>query len=151
MKTPPTTSRFASRTRHGGSIVRVALAVVLAATAAMPVACGGSKAAPSDPTITADTTTLVGKWTGFIDGTVYGYSSITTILNADSTMSGDASNPLYGKVAGTWTVSAGQYISTGRDLTGTVITSTAPFNKLRLVGTWTAASGKTGTFNIGKQ
>jgi hypothetical protein len=33
-------------------------------------------------------------------------------------MTGEASNPLYCKVAGTWTVSAGQYKSTGRDCDG---------------------------------
>lgn len=71
--------------------------------------------------------------------------------DGDSTHDGRASNPLYCKVAGTWTVSAGQYKSTGRDCDGVLVTSVSPFNKVRLVGTWTASSGKTGSFNIGKE
>jgi polygalacturonase len=132
-------------------MARVAVAAVLAAPAAMQAACGGSGADPIAPIITVDTTTLAGRWTGFVDGTVYGYSTITTILNADSTMSGEASNPLYCKVVGTWTVASGKYTSTGRDCDGILVTWTAPFNKVRLVGTWTASSGKVGTFNIGKE
>lgn len=151
MQTRAAPSRFPSRNRPCRWVARIGVALGLAASAVMQAACGGSEGAPVDPTILADTTTLAGKWTGFIDGNVYGYSGITTILKADSTMSGEASNPLYCKVVGTWTVSGGKYISTGRDCDGVVVTSTAPFNKLRLVGTWTASSGKTGTFNIGKE
>jgi hypothetical protein len=125
--------------------------VALAVPALTQAACGGSNPAPVDPIVTADTTTLAGKWTGFIDGSVYGYSSLTTILKSDSTMSGEASNPLYCTVVGTWTVSGGKYISTGGDCSGTVITFTAPFNKVRLIGMWTASSGKTGSFNLGKE
>jgi len=132
-------------------VYRIAIVVVLAAQAAMQAACAGSAAAPVDPIITADTTTLAGKWTGFIDGSADGYSSITTTLKADSTMSGVASNPLYCTVVGTWTVSGGKYTSTGADCSGAVITFTAPFNKVRLIGMWTTSSGKTGSFNLGKE
>jgi hypothetical protein len=125
--------------------------VVLAIPVAIQAACGGSEAAPVDPIITADTTTLAGKWTGFIDGSADGYSSLTTVLKADSTMSGVALNPLYCTVVGTWTVSGGKYTSTGNDCSGTVITFTAPFNKVRLIGMWTTTSGKTGSFNLGKE
>lgn len=151
MRTPPILSRFASRRPARGWVYRVATVVVLAAPAAMQAACGRSEVVPVDPIITADTTTLAGRWTGFIDGSVYGYSSITTILKSDSTMSGVASNPLYCTVVGTWTVSGGKYTSTGSDCSGTVITFTAPFNKVRLIGMWTAASGKNGSFNLGKE
>ena len=147
----PTSSRFASRSRLGGWMARVVVATVVAASAGMVVACGGSEGAPVDPIVTVDTTTLAGTWRGFIDGAVYGYSSVTTTLNADSTMTGEASNPLYCKVTGTWTVSGCTYTSTGRDCGGTVVVSVAPFNKLRLIGMWTASSGKTGSFNIGKE
>jgi hypothetical protein len=147
----PTSSRFASRSRLGGWMARVAAGGVLAAAAATQGACGGSDGGPTNPIVAVDTTTLAGTWTGFIDGSVYGYSGIKFVLKADSTMTAEASNPLYCKLAGTWTVSAGQYKSTGRDCDGVIVTSVSPFNKLRLVGTWTASSGKTGTFNIGKE
>ena len=151
MKTQRAASRFACRRLLGAWTARVAVGLVLAAPAAMQVGCGGSSADPVAPKITVDTTTLAGKWTGVVDGTVYGYSTIVARLNADSTMSLEATNPLYCKVVGTWTVAGGKYTSTGRDCDNVLVTWTAPFNKVRLVGTWTASSGKVGTFNVGKE
>ena len=115
------------------------------------VACGGSDAPTVSVSPIADTSTAVGTWKGSVNGSIYGFSLITAILNADSTMSLVAENPLYCKVNGTWTVSGGQYGSTGRDCDGVIVTSVAPFDKLRLTGTWSASSGKTGTFTMAKQ
>ena len=45
-------------------MARVAVATVVAASAGMQVACGGSKGTPVDPIVTADTTTLAGTQAG---------------------------------------------------------------------------------------
>jgi len=121
------------------------------AASAMMLACDDSRVA-TGPSVTPppDTTTLAGKWVGTVDGTG-GHSTLTTILNADSTMSGEGTTTFYCKITGTWTVAGGRYTATGRTCDGTIVTSVAPFNKLRLTGTWSGLNGSSGTFTVAKQ
>lgn len=124
-----------------------ALVPVLLATLA---ACGNS--VPSNPfdLPTPDTTTLAGTWKGSVTGS-YGFSVATFNLKSDSTIVATAENPLYCTVTGRWTVSGGKYASTGRDCDNIAVTFNAPLDKLRLTGTWTASSGRSGTFTVAKQ
>ena len=135
-----------------GRIARVLAAVVLAVPAAMVTGCGNTD--PSgvlDPSGVVDTTTLAGTWKGSVNGPD-GYSVFTTVLNADSTMWWEGETSSYCKVVGSWTVSGGQYSTTGRSCGGSIVSSVAPVNKTRLTGTWSGISGnKTGTFTIAKQ
>ena len=131
-------------------IARVLAAVVLASPAMMLAACGDSGPTVISPGVTPDTSTLAGTWKGRVDGSG-GPSVLTTLLSADSTYSGEGENSFYCKVTGRWTVSGGQYTSTGRECGGSIVTSVAPFHKLRLTGTWSTSAGKSGTFTIDKQ
>ena len=131
-------------------IARVLAAVVVASPAMMPVACGDSGSTVISPGVTPDTSTLAGTWKGSMNGT-FGYSVTTLLPKGDSTMTWESENVLYCKVTGTWTVSGGQFTSIGRDCTATVITSRAPTDPLRLTGTWSASSGRSGTFTVAKQ
>lgn len=45
---------------------------------------------------------------------------------------------------------AGKWGATGRDRDNVLITFTAPLSSVILAGTWTASSGKTGTFTMAK-
>jgi hypothetical protein len=126
------------------------------ASAATLAACGGS----TEPAIfdgpRVDTSTLVGTWRGTLDGgsaaNSFGPSAITMTLRADSTFTGEADNPLYCALNQTvWRVAGGQFTATGRDCGNTVVTFTAPAAPLRLTGTWTASSGRGGTFTVVKQ
>jgi hypothetical protein len=150
MISAPCVRRLAGRGTLVGSIGRVT-AVVLAVPALMLAACGGSREPTAIIETVVDTSTLVGSWKGTVNGAEYGNSTITYLLNADSTMSGEAVSSLYGKVSGTWTTSPSQIRMTFRDRDGVIITSVAPFDKRRMLGTWSASSGKVGTFNVSKE
>lgn len=131
--------------------VRPAVAVLLALAA-----CGGSDPTRTLDTPPIDTTTLVGTWIGTLDGGTaansYGASGITIALKADSTFTAKATNPLYCDLGDTrWRVSAAQFSATGRDCDGVVVTFAAPVGAVRLTGTWTASSGRAGTFTVAKQ
>ena len=126
---------------------------VVASTAAL-ASCGGSGSSDVLDTPQVDTSTFVGTWGGLVDGgsdpNSYGSSRTTTILRADSTMSGTAENPNYCPITGTWSVSATEYSHTARDCGGTLIRAVAPRSPTRLTGTWTAGSGRSGTFTMAK-
>ena len=144
------------RRRLGRVLAAAVLAVPLVVALA---ACGGTT---SDDGTVIDgppaITTLVGTWTGTLDGgsgaNSYGTARITIILRADSTFTAEADNPLYCSLNNTkWSVSPApaQFTATGRDCTGTGITLVAPVAPLRLNGTWTATSGRAGTFTVGRE
>lgn len=107
---------------------------------------------PDNPfeSLTPDTTTLAGTWKGNVTGS-YGFSVATFTAKADSTIIWVAENPLYCTVNGRWTVSAAVFTSTGHDCTNTLVTATASVNPLRLTGTWSASSGRSGAFTVAKQ
>ena len=128
---------------------RASVLVVFAASAMMLAACGDSGPTGS-ARVTPDTSTLAGTWKGSVNGSG-GYSALTTVLNADSTMSGEGTIDFYCKATGTWTVSGGKYTSVARACAGIIITSVAPVTKLNLTGTWTASNGTSGTFTVVKQ
>jgi len=122
-------------------------------------ACGGATS-PDGGTgnkVLPDTTTLAGTWKGNLDQTSgpnsYGAARITFVLRADSTFTAESDNPLYCSLINTrWTVSPQkQFTATGVDCTGTGITLVAGVAPLRLNGTWTATSGRAGTFTVGKE
>jgi hypothetical protein len=136
-----------ARARHRpGRLGAAALALLLTA------ACGGSDA-PTEPPIIDPPVVLpplVGTWVGSIDGS-YGPGSFSLVLRADSTMSGSSNNTNYCPLVGaTWTVASGQFIGTGRDCNSIVVTLTAPIAVLRLNGTWSASSGRSGTFTVAR-
>lgn len=97
-----------------------------------------------------DTLTMAGTWRGSVDGT-FPYSLFTMRLNADSTMSGEADDPLYCKVIGSWTVFGSRFTATTRACDEFIVVFVAPADKHRLTGTWRASSGSSGTFTIAKQ
>lgn len=143
-----------SASLHRRRATRQAIAHVLAV--ATVVACGGSTAPNIIETPPVDTSTLVGTWAGTLDGGTaansYGSSGFTMTLKADSTFAGKADNPRYCDLtATTWRVSAGQFSASGRDCDGVIVTFAAPVAPLRLTGTWTASSGRAGTFTLAKQ
>ena len=144
----PLTGRGASRP------ARAEAAVAVLATALMVAACGGSTSTNVVETPPVDTSTLAGTWTGTVDGgsdpNSYGFSRMTTVLKADSTMSATGDNPKYCAISGTWSVSGAQYTATARDCDGVVVTFVAQLSPLRLTGTWTATSGRTGNFTMAK-
>jgi hypothetical protein len=151
MKIPTRASRLARRNPLGGWIARVLAAVVLAAPGVMLTGCGDSGPPTGiGPSVTPDTSTLAGTWKGSVDGS-YGFSVMTMFLKADSSLTMEAEKPEYCKVSGTWSVSSVGFTSTGRDCTGTIVSTLAPVNGLRLTGTWSASSGRSGTFTVAKQ
>jgi hypothetical protein len=48
-------------------------------------------------------------------------------------------------------VSGAQFTASGRDCNGVIVTFAAPVAPLHLTGTWTAGSGRAGTFTVAKQ
>ncbi|MBC7788557.1 MAG: hypothetical protein H7Z74_01315 [Anaerolineae bacterium] len=130
-------------------LARVLAVVVLSVPAVMLVACGDEPIRIL-PDLKVDTTTFAGRWEGVVSGSG-GDASLVMTLNADSTYSGEGGNPFYCNVIGTWTVSGGQFTSTGRACNAAIVTSVAPSNKTRLTGTWSATNGTSGTFNVAKQ
>ena len=146
------------RTTRRRRIGRVLAGAALALTHVALAACGGTTS-PDDRTgpPLPDTTTLVGTWKGNLDQTSgpnsYGTARITFVLRADSTFTAESDNPLYCSLINTrWGVSPQkQFTATGVDCTGTGITLVAGVAPLRLNGTWTATSGRAGTFTVGKE
>jgi len=133
------------RSRLGGMLVWTCFALS---------GCGGSGSTDASPSKPVDTSTLAGTWAGSVNGDgapgSYGYSTTLSELRADSTLTITAASQLYGSVTGVWTVGAGKWVSTGRDRDDVRITFTAPLSSVTLTGTWTASSGKTGTFTMAK-
>jgi hypothetical protein len=102
---------------------------------------------------------MVGTWQGPISGTwlngLQQTSTITATLFADGALSGTgvAGSLFACAVAGTWQITGTDLATTAQEVAcnGTVITSKAPLSTTRLVGTWTASSGATGTFSYTKK
>ena len=151
----PDVHRSTTRRWLGHVLAAAVLAVPLVVALA---ACGGTTS-PDDVTgpPLPDTTTLAGTWKGNLDQTSgpnsYGTARITFVLRADSTFTAASDNPLYCSLINTrWTVSPQkQFTATGVDCTGTGITLVAGVAPLRLNGTWTATSGRAGTWTVGKE
>jgi len=152
----PDVHRSTMRRRLG----RVLATAILALPHVVALAACGGTTSPDDDKIgppLPDTTTLVGTWKGNLDGgsapNSYGPARITIVLRADSTFTAVSDNPLYCSLINTrWTVSPQkQFTATGVDCTGTGITLVAGVAPLRLNGTWTATSGRAGTFTVGKE
>ena len=147
----PLTARRTPRRR----LPRAEAAAAVLATALTVAACGGSTSTDViDNGPVVDTSTLAGTWSGTVDGgsdpNSFGFARTTTLLKADSTLSSTSDNPGYCAISGTWTVSGAQFTAIARDCGGTVITFVAPLSPLRLTGTWTATSGRTGNFTMAK-
>ena len=126
--------------------------VALAALGAL-AGCGGSAATDITITPAVDTSTLAGRWLGSVESTSFGYASIVTVLNADSSMTQEAQSASYPPLQGTWSVSAAGFTANTRDLSGKIVTFAAPISKTRLTGTWSgpAVGSATGTFTMVKQ
>ena len=121
-------------------------------------ACGG-KSAPTAPTATPTPPpmqsigtvdlALVGSWNGTVDGS-FGFGTFTMILTATGAMNtvntGGSSN--YCAITGDWGVDAGQFGARGSDCSGTIVTLRAPSSNTRMSGTWSATSGRSGTFDV---
>ena len=139
------------------SISGSARSLVFCLATAMLAACGGGS--PSGIIDTALVNpSLVGTWEGVINGdgasNSYGTTNATLVFRADSTMTVQATNPLYCPLNGaTWSVSGTSFSARGRDCTNTLVNFAAqvPTTTPRLVGTWTASSGRAGTFSLAKQ
>ena len=148
-------TRHPSFVRRSARLVRAAslLAFVVLVALGAVVGCGGSTATAITATAPVDTSTLVGRWLGSIQSTTFGYSTVVTVLSADSSMTQDAENSSYPSLTGTWSVSAAGFSVNARDLNGKIVTFAAPFSKTRLTGTWSgpAVGSATGTFTIAKQ
>jgi hypothetical protein len=116
--------------------------------------CGGSSSTSATITKPVDTSTLVGTWGGSVEGgsgpNSYGFSVIAFTLKADSTLTTKAENPSYCAASGSWTVKGAEWRAEGRDCTNTFLTFTAPLSSTRLAGSWTASSGRAGTFTVAK-
>jgi hypothetical protein len=136
-------------------LVRARVVMAIGFTTVILPGCGGAGAtAVTDRVV--DTSTLVGTWNGSLDGgespNSYGPSAFTMTLKADSTFIGKAENPKYCDLTNTtWRVSGANFTASGRDCDGVVVTFAAPVSPLRLTGTWTASSGRTGGFTLAKQ
>ena len=95
---------------------------------------------------------LLGTWSGSLDGS-FGVGSFNMTLSSNGSMTtmntGGSSN--YCAVSGSWGVASGQFTGRGDDCTRTVITFFAPSSGATMTGTWTASSGRSGTFTITKQ
>ena len=150
MKNATCHRRLAHPSPLRGWFARVPAVGVLILSAGMLAACEESGPSEIGGPLRVDTTTLVGTWQGTINGTG-GFSNLTTLLNADSTMSGEGTTAFYCKITGTWTVAGGQYRATGRACDGSIVTSVAPFDKLQLTGTWSNINGTSGNFILIKQ
>jgi len=121
--------------------------------------CGG-KGTPSPPTASTPTpaptqpvgavdSALVGTWNGSLEGS-FGPGRFSMDLTATGSVrtvnTGGSSN--YCAISGDWGVDAGQFTARGSDCTGTIVTLRAPSSTTRLAGTWTATSGRSGTFDV---
>ena len=104
------------------------------------------------PPLGAVDSALVGTWSGSLDGS-FGVGFFNMTLSPDATMltmnTGGSSN--YCAMFGNWGVASGQFSGRGDDCTRTVVTFVAPSSGTTMTGTWTASSGRSGTFTITKQ
>ena len=152
---PPTDHCPTGLTHHEGRGLKVGLLTAVLVAAVAAAACGGTESYGIVDGPDIDTTTLVGTWKGSIDGgsdaNSYGFSNITTVLRADSTLTTMPENPRYCIAHGVWTVSGTTYRTRGTDCDGVLLASVAPLSPRRLTGTWTASSGRAGTFTMAKQ
>jgi hypothetical protein len=134
------------------SIAVTALATVMlyACGQSTPSAPTGVTPAPVPPIGSVDPA-LVGAWSGNLEGS-FGPGAFTMTLTPTGSMTtvntGGSSN--YCAVSGDWGVAAGQFTARGSDCTGTIVTFSAPASPTRLSGTWSATSGRSGTFAITK-
>ena len=128
-----------------------ALACALAAMTALS-ACGdstspGDRLPPPPPPVSS----LVGVWTGTVNGVEYGEGTLELTLKADSTMGAKSNNTNYCPLAtATWRVTGPQFTATGSDCNNITVTFTASISEKLLNGTWSASSGKVGTFRVGR-
>jgi hypothetical protein len=135
------------------SIAVTALAMVMlhACGKSTPTAPTAVTPAPVPPVGSVDPA-LVGTWSGNLEGS-FGPGAFTMTLAPAGTVTtvntGGSSN--YCAVSGDWGVAAGQFTARGSDCTGTVVTFSAPSSPTRLSGTWSASSGRSGTFAITKE
>ena len=116
-------------------------------------ACGDSTS-PGDgpPPPPPPVSSLVGVWTGTVDGLEYGHGSLVMTLRADSTFHVQSDNTNYCPVdqGATWRVTGPQFTATGRDCNNITVNFTASISEKLLNGTWSATSGKVGTFRVGR-
>jgi hypothetical protein len=140
------------------SIKALSAVVALALTLG---SCGGkgTSSTPTAPTPPPGTSSLgpvdpalVGTWNGGLDGS-FGVGSFSMSLASTGVMAttntGGSSN--YCAMSGNWGVTSGQFTARGSDCTGTVVTFTSPSAGTAMSGTWSASSGRSGTFNVTKQ
>jgi hypothetical protein len=139
---------------------RITLFAVLALSAAVTllIGCSGSHrtitppTAPSAPTPAAVgpiDPALVGNWNGTVDGS-FGAGTLSMTLLADGSIL-TAGSGNYCAFQGRWGVTDGRFTGSGPDCTGTIVSLTAPASSSRLSGTWTASSGRSGTFTCAKE
>ena len=94
---------------------------------------------------------LVGTWTGTLNGSL-GEADMSMMLTDKGVMSAEGSTSLYCPINATWEVIGGKFKAKGNDeCDGTAVTFDAPYSKTKLVGSWNANSGNSGTFTAEKQ
>jgi hypothetical protein len=132
-----------------------ALLVTLSLSLIVMAACGGdstgSLTGPSPPASTfgpADPA-LLGNWSGTVDGS-FGPGALAMTLLADGSIRTSGSGSYCG-FTGNWGVTSGQFRAGGPDCTGTVVTFMAPVSTTALSGTWSASSGRSGTFTCTRE
>lgn len=117
-------------------------------------ACGGAGRGVTGPSPPAANfgpvdPALVGDWNGTLDGS-FGTGVFSMTLLADGSIQTSGSGN-YCSFRGSWGVMAGQFTTGGPDCTGTIVTLTAPASSSAMSGTWSASSGRSGTFACTKQ
>jgi hypothetical protein len=141
------------------SFSAVALAALWLCSAWL-AACGGSTQRVTSPTPISPTPlspafgpvepALVGNWNGIVDGS-FGPGTFSMTLLADGSIRTSGSGN-YCAFTGTWGVTSGQFKTGGPDCTGTIVQLTAPvLSNTSLSGTWSASSGRSGTFTCTKE
>lgn len=114
-----------------------------------------------DPDLCEVQSDFIGNWKGTVIGTngtpslpSYGTAIIKLQFKADGKMIIEADDPTskYCPVAGEWCISTSKskFFAEGKDCDNITIRFGSPSN-LHLIGTWTASSGREGTFDITKQ
>ena len=88
---------------------------------------------------------LEGAWVGLADGSG-GPSTVTMILNADSTMTVWGNTEFYHQLSGSWSISGSQFLATATDGTLTVTYSGAITDNV-ISGTWSGSNQTSGTFS----
>ena len=139
---------------NGQAPRRLDLIVVLSLLACLLAACGGSPGTVTSPSPAASTfgpvdPALIGGWSGSLEGS-FGPGTFSMLLVADGSISTSGSGNYCG-FNGTWGVTAGQFRASGPDCSGTIVTFVAPASGNALSGTWSASSGRSGTFACTKE